>query len=378
MKKPDFIVNWQAIETPVAPPGTNETFGFAAEFAHVADLAHLRVAHLRLAPGTRAYPPIALRDDEAFFFVLEGEPDLWIDGHVHALKEGDGVAINAKTGIGHTFLNNSPRDVRLFAMSEAPRTTSRAHHPVDPAANENLKAAGRFWSDGPKRKLGPHDGLTDALRGASAPSNARKKAKPDFVSHWRKILGRDDETNAYPASAEHHGIDAPFGRNARFSRIGIHLEVLRAGRRTAWPHAERDEEEFVFVIEGSLDCWTNGYVHPVSDGDFIGWSSGTGIAHGVINNSKKDAIILAGGEANRQKNQFFYPLHPRRNEEVGKDHWSDHPRHKFGPHDGLPDALRATLPKRVWADAIKANAAAAYGVASRTKKRHNTKKKSVR
>lgn len=370
--KPDFIVHWQTIEAPVAPPGTNETFGFASEFAQAADLAHLRAAHLRLAPGTRAYPPIALRDDEAFFFVLEGEPDLWIDGHVYALKEGDGVVLHAKTGIGHTFLNNSARDVRLFALSEAPRATSRAHHPVDPAANQNLRIAGRLWSDAPARKRGPHDGLTDALRGKPAGEGARKKGKPAFVSHWRNILGDDDETNAYPASAEHHGIDAPFGKNARFSRIGIHLEVLRAGRRTAWPHAERDEEEFVYVVDGTLDCWTNGFVHPVSDGDFIGWASGTGIAHGIINNSSKDAVILAGGEANRQKNQFFYPLHPRRNEEIGKDHWADHPKHKFGPHDGLPDALRAKVPKGVRGHAVKANAAVAYGTKAKgTKKRRS-------
>jgi len=369
MKKPEFIAHWQSIEAPVAPPGTSETFGFASEFAQMADLAHLRAAHLRLPPGTRAYPPIALRDDEAFFFVLAGEPELWLDGFVIALKEGDGVALNARTGVGHTFLNNSGRDVRLFAMSESPRTTSRAHHPVDAAANENLKAAGRFWSDPPKRTLGPHDGLTDALRGASAPTAARKKARPSFVSHWRKILGRDDETNAYPGSAEHHGIDARFGRNARFSRIGIHLEVLKPGRRTAWPHAERDEEEFIYVVEGKLDCWTNGYTHPISDGDFVGWTAGTGITHGIINNSKDDAIILAGGEANRQKNQFFYPYHPRRNEEVGKDHWADHPKHKFGPHDGLPDALRATLPKSVWKDPVKANATAAYGMKTGTKKK---------
>ena len=372
--KPDFIVHWQTIETPVAPPGTNETFGFASEFAQASDLAHLRAAHLRLAPGTRAYPPVTLRDDEAFFFVLEGEPELWIDGHVHTLKEGDGVALNAKTGIAHSFLNNSPSDVRLFALSEAPRATSRAFHPVDPAANENLRIAGRLWSGVPSRKMGPHDGLTDALRGKPAATGTRKKGRPSFVSHWMKILGKDDETNAYPGSAEHHGIDAPYGKNARYSRIGIHLEVLKPGRRTAWPHAERDEEEFVYVVSGKLDCWTEGYVHAVGEGDFIGWASGTGIAHGIINNSDEDAVLLAGGEANRQKNQFFYPLHPRRNQEIGKDLWSDPPRRKLGPHDGLPDAMRAKLPARLGRNSIKANAAAAYGVASEGVRRMPSKR----
>ncbi len=161
---------------------------------------------------------------------------------------------------------------------------------------------------------------------------------------------------------EKHGPTAYFGRRARFSRIGINLEVLPPGRRTSWPHAERDEEEFVYVVSGRLDCWTEGDTHPMAEGDFVGWASGTGIAHVVINNSDEDALLLVGSEANRQRNQFFYPLHPRRNAEIGAMLWSDHPRRKFGPHDGLPDAVRAKLPAGVRRDPIAANAAAAYGV----------------
>ena len=359
--KPDFLVQWRDLEAPVAPPATNETFGFASELATATDLAHLRVAHIRLPPGTRTYPPIALRDDEAFFFVLDGEPDLWIDGHVHALKEGDGVALHARTGIGHSFLNNSPTTVRLFAISEGPRQSSRAFHPVDGSANDNLRVAGRYWGDAPARKLGPHDGLTEALRGKPMPAGARKKERPDFVSHWETIIDRDENTS-YPDSMEKHGPTAYFGRRARFSRIGINLEVLPPGRRTSWPHAERDEEEFVYVVSGRLDCWTEGDTHPMTEGDFVGWASGTGIAHVVINNSDEDALLLVGSEANRQRNQFFYPLHPRRNKEIGAMLWADHPKHKFGPHDGLPDAVRAKLPASVRRDPIAANAAAAYGV----------------
>ena len=328
--KPDFLVQWRDLEAPVAPPATNETFGFASELAAATDLAHLRVAHLRLPPGTRAYPPIALRDDEAFFFVLEGAPDLWIDGHVYALKEGEGAAFNARTGIGHTFLNNTDKTVRLFAISEGPRQSSRAHHPVDPSANDNLRVAGRFWPDAPARKRGPHDGLTDALRGKPMPAGARRKDKPDFVSHWDDILKRE-EKSSYPGAVEEHTITAYFGRRARFSRLGINIDVLPAGRRTSWPHAERDEEEFVYVVSGRVDCWTEGDTHPMAEGDFVGWASGTGIAHVIINNSDEDAILLVGSEANRQRNQFFYPLHPRRNGEIGALLWADHPRHKFGP-----------------------------------------------
>lgn len=369
IKRPAFIRHWRELEAPVAPPLTGETFGFASEFAAASDLNHLRVAHLRLPPGMRAYPPVALRDDEAFFLVLEGAPDLWLDGELHALAKGDGVSLNAGTGIAHTFLNNSGSDVRLFVMSEAPRTVSRAHHPVDPRANENLMAAGRLWQNPPARKRGPHDGRVGSH------ANKRKKSRPDFVAHWQAILGKD-ENNTYPESSERHGIDATFGKRARFSRIGVHVELLPAGRRTSWPHAERDEEEFGFVVSGRIDCWTDGHIVPMLEGDFVGWASGTGTTHALINNSDKDVILVIGGEANRMKNAFFYPLHPRRNKEIGVLHWVDHPKHKFGPHDGLPDVLRETVHPRARRDAVAANAYAAYGAAQSKRGRTRTRSKS--
>ena len=368
-KRPDFIRHWRELEAPVAPPTIDEVFGFAAELADATDLNHLRVAHLRLPPGARAYPPIAMRDDEVFLFVLEGKPDLWIDGALHALDEGTGVTLNAGTGIAHSVLNNSGRDVRLFVMSEAPRQVSRAMHPVDASANAALRAVGRHWGDAPMRKRGPHDGLTDAQRGSLTPRAQRKRGKPDFAAHWKKVLGKD-ELNTYPGSTEKHGIDASFGKRARFSRIGVHVEVLPAGRRTSWPHAERDEEEYVFVVSGKVDCWIDGHTHPMGEGDFVGWASGTAVTHVVINNGKTDALLIVGGEANRMKNQFFYPLHPRRNAEIGTDHWADHPKKALGPHDGLPDALRKKVPAKARKKAVDANAAAAYGIQERA----NTKR----
>ena len=117
-KRPSYIVHWRDIETPVAPHGLGEMFGFASELAHASGMTHLRVAHLRIPPGLRAYPPVAMRDDEVFFIVLEGAPDFWADGYVHRLREGDGVWLNARTGIGHSVLNNCDADVCILAFTE--------------------------------------------------------------------------------------------------------------------------------------------------------------------------------------------------------------------------------------------------------------------
>lgn len=336
MKTPAFIKHWKAVEPPaqLRPPVMDEPFGFAAELAAATGLSHLRVAHLRLPPGVRSHPPIAARDEDLFVFVLEGGPDLWLDGRLHRLCAGDGVCLPSRTGIAHTVLNNSDQEVRLLLMGEAMHVISRFAHPVDPAAADNLRAVGKLWSDAPRRKLGPHNGLPEAPSKSKPP----RRKRPAFVMHWHDIL--EKKAGTYPNSAEQHGIDAPFGRLARFSRIGVHLEVLKPGRRTSWPHAERDEEEFVYVVSGRIDAWNDGHITPMGEGEFIGWESGTGITHVILNNSDADAILIVGGEAGRRRNQFWYPFHRKYNKEIGELYWADHPIPKLGPHDGLPDAVR--------------------------------------
>jgi uncharacterized cupin superfamily protein len=350
-KRPDFIRHWRDIETPAAPPGAAEDFGFASELADAAGLGNIRVAQLRIPPGVRAYPPLALRDLEVFAFVLEGEPDLWLDGHLHRLQAGDGICLNAGTGIAHSLINNAQGDARVLTFSLAMRRSEKVAQPTNPAAQEQLAKMGMHWADAPKRKLGPNSGKPGDLSG-------RKRARPDCIVHWREILS--PKANRYKGSDEDQGLNARFGRHARFSRIGAHVELLKPGRRTSYPHAERDEDEFVHVISGRLDAWNDGHIIPLAEGDFVGWRAGTGITHVIINNSDEDAVMLVGGEASRQRAQIWYPLHPHRDKETGEAFWADHPKPKLGPHDGMPDALRARVPAAKRKNPVVANAAARF------------------
>ncbi len=347
MSRPHFICHWRDLEPAeqVRPPVMDEPFGYVAEFAAATNLSHLRVAHMRLPPGVRSHPPIASRDEDCFVLVLEGTPDLWLDGHLYRLTEGDGVCLAARTGIAHSILNNTNKDVRLFFFGEGMHMASRFGHPVDPVAAENLAAMGKLWRDAPRRKLGPHDGLTDERRGAPSPKGSAKRKRPDYVTHWRDILNK--KASHYPDSDEKQGHVAHFTRRLRLSRIGASIDLLKPGRRTSWPHAERDEEEFVYVVSGQVEAWNDGHITPMGPGDFIGWEGGTGITHVILNNSDEDAILLVGGEASRARNQFWYPFHPKYNKTIGALYWADHPVPKLGPHDGLPDKLRATAkPKK--------------------------------
>lgn len=158
------------------------------------------------------------------------------------------------------------------------------------------------------------------------------------VVHYSAI--EDDAKNYYPGSDESFAHGAAFSSHFGLMRLGIHHERLAPGKRTSWPHAEADEEEFVYVIDGTPDLWLDGEVRRLQPGDGVGFAAGTGIAHVLINNTQSDVRLLVVGEASRQRSRIDYPMHPKRNEEIGTRHWKSKPGQAMGPHDGLPDNMR--------------------------------------
>jgi uncharacterized cupin superfamily protein len=160
-------------------------------------------------------------------------------------------------------------------------------------------------------------------------------SKPACVVSWRDIQGPDDRR--YPHATELLALDAHFSRALGLTRIGIRHQVLPPGRRTSLPHAESDEEEFVYVIDGTPDLWLNGTLHRLSPGDGVGFPPGTGIAHSFLNNTGTDVVLLVVGEPAKPTNKVLYPvdldMRGRRT-----DWWDDAPAHALGPHNGIPDA----------------------------------------
>lgn len=157
--------------------------------------------------------------------------------------------------------------------------------------------------------------------------------RPPFVAHWTEIEGPDGDH--YPGSDEPLGIGAPLGRALGLTRLGIHHERLPPGRRTSWPHAESDEDEFVFVLDGTPDAWIDGHLHRLRPGDAVAFPAGTGIAHTFINDTDAEVRLLVVGEASKPGSRIAYPLNPERRDRIG-DWWDDAPERPLGPHDGRP------------------------------------------
>lgn len=142
-----------------AYPGDTELMSIGAPLGRKLGLTRIGIHHERLPPGRRTSYPHAESAEEEFIFVLEGTPDVWLDGHLHRLAPGDAVGFPAGTGICHTFLNNTSEEVRLMVIGEASKPENRIRYPKN-EAYEATRAD--RWTDWPARELGPHDGKARA------------------------------------------------------------------------------------------------------------------------------------------------------------------------------------------------------------------------
>ena len=164
--RPDFIAHWTALEGEDDShyPGDSELMSIGAPLGRALGLTRIGIHHERLPPGRRTCYAHAESAEEEFVYVLEGRPDAWIDGHLHALRPGDAVAFPAGTGICHTFLNNTDEEVSLLVIGEANKDEP---HPLSTQSGPRGHTRGSL-DRRPRPNLGPA-----RRQGAAARMNAR-------------------------------------------------------------------------------------------------------------------------------------------------------------------------------------------------------------
>jgi len=155
-----------------------------------------------------------------------------------------------------------------------------------------------------------------------------------LIKHYSEL--QQPAKAGYPGSDETFSLNSRFGTAFDFQNLGIHHEVLPPGARTSWPHAESDEEEFVYVIEGHPQAWIQGEIYDLKPGDGVGFKSGTGINHTFLNNTNEPVRLLVVGER-KKDSKTCYPFHPQRKEHIKENYWHDAPQLPMGPHAGMPD-----------------------------------------
>ncbi len=156
--RPPFIVSSADVPEQVHRyPHSDEDMAPSRPIGRAAGLRQVGIHLVRVTPGSRTSFPHAESAEEEFVYVIEGELDAWIDGHLHRLRAGDFVALPSGTGVCHTFLNDGDRDALLLSGGEADKPEGRIYYPLHPGRRDDMPAA-RWWDDVPRRPQGPHDG----------------------------------------------------------------------------------------------------------------------------------------------------------------------------------------------------------------------------
>ena len=120
--------------------------------------------------------------------------------------------------------------------------------------------------------------------------------RPPFVKHVSELPDNGGTTWPWTGSDEILGVRTPLSRPLGLVRLGVHHDLLRPGERSSHPHAERWEEECVYVLEGRPVAWVDGTRHALVPDDIAGFAPGTGVEHTIENPTDSHVRLLVIGE----------------------------------------------------------------------------------
>lgn len=226
--RPDCIRHYSEIQDPddAHYPDSDELLSIGSPFARHFGLTRLGIHHELVPPGRRTSFPHAESAEQEFVYVIEGYPDVWLDGVLHPLVPGDAVGFPAGTGQAHCFLNNSDRDVRLLVVGEPAKPENRILYPLNPAHQATRKDG---WTDAPARPMGPHDGMARARTRTvdREPIDRVDRELINRIDHFVLTVADVEATCAfYVAAIGVSVVKGPGARRAmRFGRHKINLHT---------------------------------------------------------------------------------------------------------------------------------------------------------
>jgi uncharacterized cupin superfamily protein len=96
------------------------------------------------------------------------------------------------------------------------------------------------------------------------------------------------------------------GDAAGLTQFGVNLTRLPAGCWSSQRHWHTVEDEFIFVVEGTVVLVTDSGEETLRAGDCAGFKAGSGDGHHLQNRSNLDALILEVGARRLDEDEVFY------------------------------------------------------------------------
>jgi uncharacterized cupin superfamily protein len=88
--------------------------------------------------------------------------------------------------------------------------------------------------------------------------------------------------------------------------FGVNLTDLAPGTASALAHHHTKQDEFIYVLQGTLVLLLNGEEFTMNAGDCYGFKAGNGVAHQLVNRSGAPASYLEIGDRSAG-DQVEYP-----------------------------------------------------------------------
>ena len=107
---------------------------------------------------------------------------------------------------------------------------------------------------------------------------------------WKPIVGRERKR---------------LGNVVGLHQFGVNLVTLKAGAWSSQRHWHRNEDEFVYVLEGEITLMEEGGTTVLRPGDAAGFKAGVADGHHLVNKSQRDAVYLeVGTRAKRERAHY--------------------------------------------------------------------------
>ncbi|MGE0410092.1 MAG: cupin domain-containing protein [Amphiplicatus sp.] len=85
------------------------------------------------------------------------------------------------------------------------------------------------------------------------------------------------------------------GEAGGLTQFGVNLTRLKPGAASAHRHWHRNEDEFIYILEGEATLIEDDGETPLRAGDCAAFKAGAVLGHHLVNRSSRDAVILEVG-----------------------------------------------------------------------------------
>lgn len=101
--------------------------------------------------------------------------------------------------------------------------------------------------------------------------------------------------------------EAQLGKRVGMRQFGVNQVTLDPGAASSLRHWHEEEDEFVYVLSGTLTLVDENGEHAMPAGSFAGFPAGAANAHHLRNMSDAPAVFLAVGTRKAGRETLHYP-----------------------------------------------------------------------